>query len=196
MHCWGSDSFGDTLPPPGAFTSVNTGWDFACGLKSDGTITCWGNSAYGDTTPPAGSFKSISLASKNDGYDCGVRMDGTLACWGNHAIGETGLPSGTFTSVSVGRGGCPCGVRPDGSYACCKVEVPPGGGSIVCTLPEPTGPFTMISGDYLLKTDGSVVGFCKSASSLPSGNFVSISVGSTIACGVKPDGTVDCWWIS
>jgi hypothetical protein len=200
IFCWGGDAFGDTLPPPGTFTSVSTGWDFACGLRTDETIACWGNSAYGDTAPPAGTFKSISLASKTDGYDCGVRTDGTLACWGNNAIGNTGLPTGTFTSVSVGGGGCPCGVRTDGTLARCKVEVPPGGGYIGCPTLPLTGPFLMVSGDYgqyLLKTDGTIVMFCSNPQSPPpSDRFISISVGSNIACGVKVDGTVYCWWIS
>jgi hypothetical protein len=197
VFCWGGDTFGETLPPPGTFTSVSTGWDFACGLKTDGTIRCWGNGAHGDTTPPAGTFTSISLASRNDGYDCGIRTDGTLACWGDNAQGETQLPGGTFTSVNVGAGGCPCGIRPDGTIACCKVPV--GDPRVECLTP-PTGPFTMISGDqyaYYLKTDGTIVSACPNPRvAQPSGTFISVSVGATMACEVKEDGTIYCWPIT
>jgi len=197
LFCWGGDTFGETSPPPGAFTSVSTGWDFACGLKTDGTIRCWGNGAHGDTTPPVGTFKAISLASRNDGYDCGIRTNGTLACWGNKAQGETQLPGGTFTSVNVGAGGCPCGVRTDGTIACC--EVPAGAPRILCLTP-PTGPFAMISGDdhhvYYFRTDGTIVEACPDPQvAPPSGTFISISVGSTMACGVRADGTIYCWSI-
>jgi hypothetical protein len=183
------------LPPPGAFTSVKTGWDFACGLKIGGTIACWGNGANGDTAPPAGTFQAISLAATTDGYDCGVRTDGTLACWGNNAQGEAQLPGGTFTSVDVGGGSCPCGVRTDGTVACCSVPV--GGLLVECTLPPPTGPFTMISGAYRLRADGTIVTMCPSPRfPSPPGTFISLSVGSTLACGVRTNGIIDCWSIS
>jgi hypothetical protein len=198
LFCWGGDTSGETLPPTGTFSSVSAGWDFACGLTTDGTIACWGNSTYGDTTPPVGTFKSISLASRTDGYDCGVRTDGTLACWGNNAQGETQLPGGTFISVNVGGGGCPCGIRTDGTLACCKVLV--GTPQIDCALPPPTGPFNMISGDhyvYLLRTDGTIVNSCPGPQvALPWGTFMSVSVGSTMACGVKTDGSIYCWQIT
>lgn len=195
LFCWGGDTFGETSPPPGTFTSVSTGWDFACGLKTDGTIKCWGNGANGDTTPPAGTFKSISLASRNDGYDCGIRTDGTLACWGNNARGETELTGGTFTSVNVGGGGCPCGVRTDGTFACCTV--PAGAPRIVCVQPPPTGPFVVISWGYLIKADGTIVSWCPNpVLAPPLGTFISVSVGSTMACGVRTDGTIYCWSIA
>lgn len=195
LFCWGVDTFGETSPPPGAFTSVSTGWDFACALKTDGTITCWGNGAHGDTTPPAGTFQSISLASTTDGYDCGVKMDGTIACWGNNAQDETQLPGGKFTSVDVGTGGCPCGVRTDGTVACCTV--PAGALRIACAQPPPTGPFIAMSGAYRLRTDGTIVTVCPSPRfPSPSGTFISISVGSTMACGVRTDATIYCWSIS
>jgi hypothetical protein len=195
LFCWGGDTFGETLPPPGAFTSVSTGWDFACGLKTDSTITCWGNGAHGDTTPPAGTFQSISLASTTDGYDCGVRTDGTLACWGNNGQGETQLPEGRFTSVNVGNGSCPCGVRTDGTVAC--FTAPVGFQEIECALPPPTGPFTMMSGAYRLKADGTIVTMCPSPRfPTPPGTFMSLSVGSRMACGVRTDGTIYCWSIT
>jgi hypothetical protein len=194
LFCWGADGFGVTSPPAGSFTSVSTGWDFACALRTDGTIACWGNSAHGDTTPPAGTFKFISLAPSTDGYDCGVRSNGTLACWGNNAQGENKLPAGTFTSISVGRGDCPCGVRTDGTLACCKV--PSGAPTVECSTPSPPGLFIMISGDFLLTADGTIVRTCPlSEFFTPTGTFTSVSVGSRMGCAVRADGTVFCWAI-
>jgi hypothetical protein len=189
IACWGGDAFGDTIPPAGTFTSVTTGYDYACGLRTDGTIACWGDNAQGDTTPPTGTFKFLSLG---QGYDCGVRTDGTIACWGNSAAdGNMTLPDGTFKSLGPG-GGCPCGVRIDGTIACCKV--PSGAPQIVCVTPLPSGPFaSIIDYNYLLRTDGTIVEWCASGITSPSGTFISVSVGSTMACGVKTDGTIDCW---
>jgi hypothetical protein len=189
ITCWGGDAFGDTIPPAGAFTSVTTGYDYACGLRTDGTIACWGDNAQGDTAPPAGTFKFISLGR---GYDCGVRTEGTIVCWGNNAADDNmTLPGGTFKSLGPG-GGCPCGVRTDGTIACCKV--PSGAPQVVCVTPLPSGPFASIIGDnYLLRTDGTIAESCASGIAPPSGTFISVSVGSTMACGVKTDGTIDCW---
>lgn len=196
LFCWGGDTFGETSPPPGTFTSVRTGWDFACGIRTDGTLACWGNGAHGDTAPPAGTFTSISLASQHGGYDCGVRTDGTLACWGDRAKGETRLPEGRFTYVTVGSGSCPCGIRTDGTRACC--EATSGGPAMItqCSAPPPTGPFVMLSGDYLLKSDGTVASWCPDPQFVPpSGTYVSISAGSTMACAIAADGTSACWTI-
>jgi hypothetical protein len=188
IACWGGDAFGDTIPPAGTFTSVTTGYDYACGLRTDRTIACWGDDAQGDTKPPAGTFKFLSLGR---GYDCGVRTTGTIACWGDAAAGDNAiLPDGTFKSISPG-GGCPCGVRTDGTIACCGF--PSGTAHIGCAGPTPSGPFTAISGIYLLRTDGTIVAWCAVGITPPLGTFLSISVGATMACGVKTDDTIDCW---
>jgi hypothetical protein len=54
----------------------------------------------------------------------------------------------------------------------------------------------MISGDYYLKTDGTIVRACNPQVAQPSGTFISISVGATMACGVKTDGSIYCWSIT
>jgi Regulator of chromosome condensation (RCC1) repeat len=36
-----------------AFASVSGGNEFACGLRTDGTLACWGNNSFGEATPPA-----------------------------------------------------------------------------------------------------------------------------------------------
>jgi hypothetical protein len=58
----------------------------------------------------------------------------------------------------------------------------------------------MISGDdhhvYYFRTDGTIVEACPDPQvAPPSGTFISISVGSTMACGVRADGTIYCWSI-
>ena len=184
ITCWGGDSFGNTMPPPCTFASVSTGWDFACGLKTDGTIACWGNNAFGDTTPPAGTFKSLGLSTTRGGYDCGVRTDGTIACWGNRANGDGGLPGGTFKAVSVGCNNCPCGVKTDGTIACCVESF------------QPNGTFTFINQFCAVRTDGTVDCWDHTGEMPPSDIFISVSVGSTIACGVTIEGVVNCWFVT
>jgi hypothetical protein len=59
------------------------------------------------------------------------------------------------------------------------------------------GPFVMISWGYLIKADGTVVTWCPNPRlAPPAGTFISVSVGSTMACGVRTDGTIYCWPIS
>src|SRR5436309_9480475 len=37
--------------------SVSAGWDYSCGVKSDGSLACWGYNSYGQSSPPAGTFR-------------------------------------------------------------------------------------------------------------------------------------------
>ena len=96
MVCWDSNQHGKASPPPGDFVYVGTGWDHACGLRSDGTVVCWGNNESGEATPPQGVFSEISVG---DALTCGVRVDGGIDCWG----GDSTVPDGTdLTSEESG----------------------------------------------------------------------------------------------
>jgi alpha-tubulin suppressor-like RCC1 family protein len=35
------------------FIYVSAGLEFACAVRTDGTIVCWGNNDFGEATPPA-----------------------------------------------------------------------------------------------------------------------------------------------
>ena len=114
VECWGSDFYGKSSPPPGAFTSIGTGWDHGCGIRPNGSLACWGESDDGKTQAPPGTFTSLSVG---DNHTCAVRVDGTVACWGSNFADQATPPAGAFTSVSAGFSHS-CGVRTDGSVAC------------------------------------------------------------------------------
>ena len=42
IACWGDNTYGQSTPPSGTFTSVGTGGMFTCGVKTDGSLLCWG----------------------------------------------------------------------------------------------------------------------------------------------------------
>ncbi|MDE2780686.1 MAG: RCC1 domain-containing protein [Chloroflexota bacterium] len=61
------------------FVSVSSGRDYACGVRTDGSVACWGINSYGKASPPAGEFSSVSAGNS---HTCGVMTGGSLACWG------------------------------------------------------------------------------------------------------------------
>ena len=76
------------VPPPSVpatgFVDVSRGYDHACALHSDGSITCWGRNDLGQATPPtSGRFVAISSEYKGT---CAVRDDGAVLCWGSFVV--------------------------------------------------------------------------------------------------------------
>ena len=66
--------------PATGFVDVSRGYDHACALHSNGSITCWGHNDVGQATPPtSGRFAAISSEYKGT---CAVRDDGAVLCWG------------------------------------------------------------------------------------------------------------------
>lgn len=187
--CWGYNSYGQDVPPSGAFTSVSVGGGSACAVRSDGTLACWGNNSCGQATPPAGTFISVSVSNPQDpnstcSYACGIAADSTVACWGRDVL----TLEGTFTSISTG--GALCGVRKTDSTIACWGDASPVGNML------PAGTFTSFSDEYLvpcgIRTDGTIT--CGSNSyTPPTGTFTAISVGFDLACAVATSGTMACW---
>ena len=67
--------------PAAGFIDVSRGYDHACALHSNGSITCWGRNDVGQATPPtSGRFVAISSDYKGT---CAVRDDGAVLCWGS-----------------------------------------------------------------------------------------------------------------
>ncbi len=88
LYCWGNNSYGQIESPTGEFSTVNTGYRHACGIrKYSNEIECWGAGKsttgvlphYGQAKPPSGQFKAISTG---HWHTCGIRSDNTVECWG------------------------------------------------------------------------------------------------------------------
>ena len=95
MTCWGYNRYGQS--PLGAFKNLSVGYDHACGVRVDDTVTCWGGLDYrsgsdpGRTEASGGAFKMVSA-----GFDhsCGVRVDDTVTCWGDNDWEQSDAPEG------------------------------------------------------------------------------------------------------
>ena len=56
VRIWGRDEYGRATPPEGSFVSVSAGYEYTCGVRSDGSLACWGVQARGETAsdfPPS-----------------------------------------------------------------------------------------------------------------------------------------------
>jgi alpha-tubulin suppressor-like RCC1 family protein len=88
--CEGSNSFGESDPPPSPrFVDIAAGDDHTCGVRPDGQVECWGSDVFGESSPPDARFRSVSA--DND-YTCGVTRAGRTVCWGSGSNGQTTPP--------------------------------------------------------------------------------------------------------
>ena len=134
IECWGTDQFGETVPPDGKFSAVSAGGAHTCGLRETGTIECWGNDdIFGVTTPPAGRFTAVGAGSA---HTCAIRTSGEIACWGQNFQDQRDAPDGKFTAVSAGYWHT-CGLRESGAIECW-------GGNRYGQRDAPEGSFTAV----------------------------------------------------
>lgn len=114
-YCWGRDDrgqLGDSLasndqssPVSVAgghiFTSVESGSEHSCGLKSSGEAYCWGRDNYGqlgnagsnvDQSTPVSVSEVILFSTLALGFDqsCGLLSTGEGYCWGRNDKGQLG----------------------------------------------------------------------------------------------------------
>jgi alpha-tubulin suppressor-like RCC1 family protein/tRNA A-37 threonylcarbamoyl transferase component Bud32 len=117
--CWGSDAHGqlgdsssrDSAVPVGVgtgarrFASLSAGWNFTCGLGTNGHASCWGENGSGqlgdgltidrhEPVPVASDLGFASLAT-GSAHACGVTTEGAAYCWGRNTNGQLG--DGTTT---------------------------------------------------------------------------------------------------
>ena len=164
-------NFGQASSPEGErFVSLSSGWVHTCGLRQDGTVACWGAETkyLGNVfLPPDQHFVSISAG---DRHTCGLREDGTAVCRGDDEFGQSSPPEDRhFESLSSGTYHT-CGLLADGAALCWGTEeVPPY---------SPNSEWVLAYGH----------------ASPPVGErFVSLSSGEIHTCGLRSDGTVECW---
>jgi alpha-tubulin suppressor-like RCC1 family protein len=86
--CWGTDTYGETTPPPGElFASVKVGTNYTVGLDTSGEIQCWGATGVGgsrcDQIISDGPY--IDVAPGSD-HTCALDSSGNAVCW-NYANG-------------------------------------------------------------------------------------------------------------
>ena len=144
--------------------------------------------------PPGGPFVAVSAGS---GFTCGLRLDGEVACWGYFAREEPRIPLEVYAEVY--------GERLWDFHDTTKLQVSLGPrsrpfdprfyplyeslyGARVWEL-DPSE--HLIFGPGLIAADAMVADL--QLIDPPPGPFIAIEAGAWRACGLRPDGDLDCW---
>jgi alpha-tubulin suppressor-like RCC1 family protein len=73
-------------------TQIAAGYDHACAVASDGTVSCWGSELrlvpWRVTTIEG--LADVSQVATGEAFTCALRTDGSIACWGVNLEGEIG----------------------------------------------------------------------------------------------------------
>ncbi|MFN0247567.1 MAG: RCC1 domain-containing protein [Kofleriaceae bacterium] len=125
MRCWGHNRSGQlgsgsiamlsTSPvdvaDQGAWTSVASGFNHSCGLRSDSSLWCWGNNQHGqlddmtvmDRNRPfrLPTFSDWTGMASGDFHMCGFRAGDQLWCWGH--TNELGPEIPAPRQMGIGR---------------------------------------------------------------------------------------------
>lgn len=195
----------------GGFSAISTGGSRGCGLGVDGGVECWGSARW---TPERGLI-AVSEPGMPDvpfvavSGPCALRPEGDIACAGP----VDGNPErlGPFVALSDNPG---CGIRPDGRIDCWFNPSADVDGYEVSFPPPPLGAFAAVSvsrdhgcgirlddtldcwgsnevelafGDEISISDDS------GQARPPGGRFTAVSAAAQHTCGIRPDGTVECW---
>ena len=154
----------------GGFLQVDAGWDYACGLRVDGTVTCWLGTDHGhghatestfyisyppEERDPEGTYSFIA---NGNSEHCAVGTDGDPTCWGWVFAGislEARQPK-PLSSIHLHSQYSNCWLHTDGDIGC--------GGAL-------SPPDAITSG----------------------APFQDVVTGRNFACGLKEDGDVLCW---
>ena len=215
--CWDHNDGGQDDPPPGPFTAIRAEWNgagaYACGLRADATAECWGTRwALHRTTPaeqftlpdfaadprwrgsfPEGPLSSIEMSSFL--YQaCGIRPGGELVCW-SPLWPPNAWTVGEFSRGVLGESTQPEILReseqPEPPAVPEEPEESEESDPVMTADPEaplcerqfnaddvcPGGP------EELDWVHGDVAG----------GPYVALDSGVFETCGLRSDGTVDCW---
>ena len=196
VRCWGKNEAGSapTLPPMGAFTSLDLGDAHACAVRKDGRVVCFGDNDDGKA--PMLSTASFTSVAAGRLKTCAIGA-GDVSCWGTGAaVG----PLATSTAISA-SGDVTCGVGAKSMIACS------GGGE---AFDVPSDAYKSVSvGTVAVSRGVALPSFlcaigskdelvCRTATaSLPSlslgGTFKAVSSGGANAmCAIRTDGTIAC----
>lgn len=188
---WGSNTFGQSIVPPGMYTAVAAGGSHSLAIRSDGTLVGFGWNENGQINVPSGTFTTIAASLY---HSLGIRSDGTLAGWGYGGDGQLNLPVGTFSAIAAGYYHS-VAIRSDGTLAAW-------GDNGTGQLDVPAGTFVAISSKYVhnlaIRTDGTLVAWGCGANAfgqcdVPAGTFMAVAAGQFHSLAIRSDGTLAAW---
>ncbi|MDE0319887.1 MAG: hypothetical protein OXI97_08390 [Acidimicrobiaceae bacterium] len=189
LACWGSNIYGRADAPVGEFVAVSAADDHSCALRSNGSIECWGWDVIDRLDPPSGAFTALDTGSLTS---CGLRRTGSVECWGANWWGLDEPPPGSFAQISVSNTHA-CGLRDSGELDCWGLEM--------CSESAKSWEGADPQSRYHRKWLGHTVIACTAGEAPadhgqadpPRGKFQSVSVATWHSCGVRADGSAECW---
>ena len=211
--CWGDNLYGiagtDTttspeeprpMPSLASVGAVDLGAKHACAVIPHASLACWGQSefgqvgdglavAQGSAVAVTGLGSGVTALSAGPMHRCAIKA-GAVICWGRDADGELGDGAPTafpdtvpaapvdlpLPAVAVAAGG----TWASRGYTCAALE----DGSVRCWGDNATG--TLGDGTTTSSTTPVAV-------SGLAGKAVALTAGSSAACALLDEGTVQCW---
>ena len=204
--CWGSESDA----PGDAFITVDPGDYHTCGVRRDTTIACWGTRETGQMYAPSSTYIDVASAQNRS---CALRTDGTIQC------GDSDLNPGVLNIGSASNDTLVAVKFYDGVVALHGAMARHYGVECWSTSGDtpwrtdvwhwPNSPswsggcWTELPGEHVWVVVDGVASTARisgtSAWAPPPisehANFTAIAVGSSFDCGLRTDGTVQCWAI-
>jgi alpha-tubulin suppressor-like RCC1 family protein len=215
LWCWGTNTSGELdgrandttharqVGKDSDWWAVAPGGWHTCAIKTDGSLWCWGDNRGGEVgSGSAGDVSPVVRIGEDpwhsvaggQSHTCGVKTDGTLWCWGRNDSGQLGTPSldGSTCPRAIGT------ISPDDPLACARVPQRVGsdddwvaasaGGLFSCAWKS----------DGTLWCWGARDGLSPSQDepALIGDEFAFGAVDGDMRCGVKRDGSAQCWYPS
>ena len=209
VDCWGGNDFGQITVPAAigaagstSFGQIAAGNAHACQVKPDGTLACWGSNDEGQADAPEGLFTQVVAG---DSHGCAIGTDGKVTCWGRNGAANTQnalLANGVWRQLAPRGKGSICALSAAQDIAYClrdpMTEPPFGftwGGESARNI---TGLFASSSNSLLcgvsLQFSGKIDCVRDSADPIPpAGQWQRMEAGIAHQCGLKADGSIECW---
>jgi hypothetical protein len=216
VTCWGAGragtsgypNYGQSIIPAdlGAlgFGQIAAGNAHACQLKPDGTLACWGSSDEGQAISPAGQFTQVVAG---DAHSCAIGTDSKVTCWGRNGaenMGYADIANGLWRQLAPGPDGALCALSANLDFAMCvrgsssdNRSTYPGFSFRNITHNRNGGSRPRLCGVGVLVTSNS--GYCSPSSydaahsTFFAGPWQRLESGLNHQCGLKADGTIECW---
>lgn len=209
VKCWGKNFDGqlgnnsnltstvpvDVIGLDSNVIAISAGTNFACALKSDGTIWCWGYNVHGQLGDGTRDLRDVPVQvtgghtfvalSTGDDHTCAVTTAGALLCWGYNYSSQLGAPVGYDIATPVQVTDLGSGVRSvaaGGFHSCALLDdgtVKCWGGNHAGQLGDGTGSATLrYQPELVINLAGAVR---------------EIRAGDSFSCAILVDDTAQCW---
>ncbi|MBS1960685.1 MAG: choice-of-anchor D domain-containing protein [Bdellovibrionales bacterium] len=183
-------------------TQVATGTDFACALRTGGTVKCWGSNTYGqlgDGTNNSAAFPGVTVSGLSgilaigtgtgSQHACAVRSDNTVVCWGRGDSGQLGNGGTANSNVPVVATGVTQATQVTANPNATCARTYSGSGMVYCWGQNNYG---QLGNGTTTNSSTPVQVLVSAGTSLQ--NAVNVNMGFTgTACVAMADGTAKCW---